>query len=153
MLRVLLPLLAALLALSPGAAWAQSSNTLSLRGAPAGGVPALVATGVSTNISINLIPKGTGIVLISGAPPAGGSGTANTVPLWTTSTTLGNSPLTLVGSVLTMTGTLNATTAYQANGTPGKTQAYVLCTGAACATSCTLTFTQGILTGNAGTCP
>jgi len=85
-------LLLALLTLAPILAQAQSANTLSLRGAPAGGIPALAATGVSTNISINLVPKGTGIVLISGAPIGGTlSGlTAGFVPVALTASTLGN---------------------------------------------------------------
>jgi hypothetical protein len=62
-------------------------------------------------------------------------------------------PELVITNALVTVPTLNATVAYQANGTPGKTQAYVVCTGVACATSCTLTFTQGILTANSGTCP
>ena len=48
---------------------------------------------------------------------------------------------------------LVSTTAGVMSFAAGKTQAYALCTGAACATTCTLTFTGGILTANSGTCP
>jgi len=35
----------------------------------------------------------------------------------------------------------------------GVTQDFVLCTGVACATTCTLQFTSGSLSGSTGTCP
>ncbi len=49
--------------------------------------------------------------------------------------------------------TVNATVAIQANGTAGLTQNFALCTGVACATTCTLHVTQGIVTSATGTCP
>jgi hypothetical protein len=85
-----LGLLVLLLSL-PCLAAAQTANTLSVRGAPSGGVPALAATGVDANISINLVPKGTGVVLFSGVAGITGGGTAGFLPVFTTPTVLGNS--------------------------------------------------------------
>lgn len=59
---------ALLLALLAGPAFAQGANSLLATDAPSGSAPALRANGVDANISINLVPKGTGAVQINGAP-------------------------------------------------------------------------------------
>jgi hypothetical protein len=66
MRRVSILICSLLLVLAPIVAGAQTTNRLSLRGAPSGGTPELAATGVDTNISINLVPKGTGTINVPG---------------------------------------------------------------------------------------
>ena len=44
-----------------------------------------------------------------GGTPVGGSGTTNTIPVWTGATTLGDSPLTVSGSNVTGAGAIRAT--------------------------------------------
>lgn len=87
-------ILGALLALTMGGlAYAQfGPNTLSLNSAASGSPPTIAASGLDANISINLIPKGTGTVQVNGSPiaVAGGTVTALTVnpgPLAVTGTT------------------------------------------------------------------
>lgn len=105
--RVLAPVLipiAAILAIAaitfPAQAQRQFSNTLAILGANAGGTPSIRAQGTDTNISINLVPKGTGCVEISGVCISNTS-----VP--------GNF---LVGGNLTVTGTSLFTGAATAQG-------------------------------------
>ena len=59
---------------------AGAANTLSLAGAAAASPVLLTATGTDANISINLVPKGTGVFLVNGAPLGGG---ASPVSLYT----------------------------------------------------------------------
>lgn len=51
---------------------ADAVNIITLTSAAAAAAPSLAATGSDTNISLNLVPKGTGIVAISGGVTAGG---------------------------------------------------------------------------------
>lgn len=67
-------LVAALLGLG-GLAYAQfGPNTLSINSAASGSAPSIAASGLDANVSINLIPKGTGTVQINGTaiPGVGG---------------------------------------------------------------------------------
>lgn len=57
---------------------AGAANTLSLAGASATNPVVLRATGADTNISIDLVTKGTGALLVNGLPLAGGGITAYT---------------------------------------------------------------------------
>jgi hypothetical protein len=68
-------LLLTVLALGGTAWWASgvlgqpiTCNILRFLGAAAGSAPAVVASGCGTNIDINLVPKGTGVVTITGVP-------------------------------------------------------------------------------------
>ena len=64
------------------------SNNLFLLGGNAGVTPQVQAVGTDTNISINLVPKGTGSVLFNGAafPGLGGTGTFSSLTVTGTST-------------------------------------------------------------------
>lgn len=79
-------------------ALAQLPNTLTVRAAPSGTAPAVLADGLDANISINLIPKGTGTVQINGTPVVVSGGTftslnVNPGPLNVTGTTNLTGPL------------------------------------------------------------
>lgn len=85
----------ALLALA-GVAIAQLPNTLNISSAPSGSAPAVRASGIDANISINLVPKGTGTVQVNGVPVVTGttaSLTINPGPLAVTGTTNLTGPL------------------------------------------------------------
>lgn len=56
-------------------ATASAVNELTLANAATGGTPTLTATGDDTNIGINLVPKGSGVVSVGGAQVATVSGT------------------------------------------------------------------------------
>jgi hypothetical protein len=92
--------LAALIGEMGAPAWAQQlfSNNLFVNGANSGSTPAIQAVGTDTNISINLIPKGTGTVQVNGAVIAASGGTVasltiNPGPLNVTGTTNHTGPL------------------------------------------------------------
>jgi hypothetical protein len=79
------------------AATATAVNEVTLTNAAAGAAPSLSATGNDTNISLNLVAKGTGVVQAGGVPVATTSGTQ----------TLTNKTLTApVISTISNTGTL-----------------------------------------------
>lgn len=63
------------LVMGAGVAVAQLPNTLNVSSAPSGTAPAIRASGIDANISINLVPKGSGNVQISGSPIAASGGT------------------------------------------------------------------------------
>lgn len=91
---------AALLALLAGVplALAQLPNTLSVNGAPSGSPPAIQAQGLDANISINLLPKGTGTVQINSAPITVSGGTF-------TSLNVNPGPLNVTGQLFLQPGT------------------------------------------------
>jgi hypothetical protein len=71
-------------------------NTLLQTDAPSGSAPAVRANGTDANISINLVPKGTGTVQVNGVPVVAGSATSLTInpgPLNVTGTTNLTGPL------------------------------------------------------------
>lgn len=90
--------LAAILLALAGVAVAQLPNTLNVSSAPSGSAPAIRASGVDANISINLVPKGTGTVQVSGTPIAVGGGTI-------TSLTINPGPFAVTGTT-NLTGPL-----------------------------------------------
>lgn len=66
-------LVAALLGLG-GLAYAQfGPNTLSINSAASGSAPSIAASGLDANVSINLLPKGTGTVQVNGTPITAGT--------------------------------------------------------------------------------
>jgi len=81
-----------------GVAVAQLPNTLNVSSAPSGSAPAIRASGIDTNISINLVPKGTGTVQVNGTSIVVGGGT-------TTSLTINPGPLAVTGTT-NLTGPL-----------------------------------------------
>lgn len=85
-----------------GVAVAQLPNTLNVSSAPSGTAPAIRAAGIDANVSINLIPKGSGTVQVNGAPVAIGGGTI-------TSLTINPGPLAVTGTT-NLTGPLNIQT-------------------------------------------
>lgn len=93
-------ILGAILALIAGAgvAVAQLPNTLNVSSAASGSAPAIRASGIDTNISINLVPKGTGTVQVNGSPIAVSGGTV-------TSLTVNPGPLAVTGTT-NLTGPL-----------------------------------------------
>lgn len=90
--------IAALLLALAGVAVAQLPNTLNVSSAASGAAPAIRASGIDTNISINLVPKGTGVVQVNGTPIVVGGGT-------TTSLTINPGPLAVTGTT-NLTGPL-----------------------------------------------
>jgi hypothetical protein len=90
--------LAALLLAVAGAAVAQLPNTLNVSSAPSGTAPAIRAAGIDANIGINLVPKGSGTVQVSGTPIVVGGGT-------TTSLTINPGPLNVTGQLFMTPGT------------------------------------------------
>jgi hypothetical protein len=89
--------LAALLA-GAGIAIAQLPNNLNISSAASGSAPAIRAGGIDANISINLVPKGSGTVQVNGTPIVVGGGT-------TTSLTINPGPLNVTGTT-NLTGPL-----------------------------------------------
>lgn len=82
-------------------ATAAAVNEVTLTNAAAGGAPSLSATGNDTNINLNLVPKGTGVVQAGGVPVVTTTGTQ----------TLTNKTLTApVISTISNTGTLTLPT-------------------------------------------
>jgi len=81
-----------------GVAVAQLPNTLNVSSAPSGTAPAIRAAGIDANISINLVPKGTGVVQVNGTSIVVGGGT-------TTSLTINPGPLAVTGTT-NLTGPL-----------------------------------------------
>ena len=72
------------------------ANTLLLTDAASGSAPAVRANGQDANISINIVPKGTGTVQVNGVPVAAGTATSLTInpgPLAVTGTTNLTGPL------------------------------------------------------------
>lgn len=72
------------------------ANTLLLTDAASGSAPAVRANGQDANISINIVPKGTGTVQVNGVPVAAGTATSlsiNPGPLAVTGTTNLTGPL------------------------------------------------------------
>jgi hypothetical protein len=100
--------LAALLLAVAGVAVAQLPNTLNVSSAPSGTAPAIRAAGIDANVSINLIPKGSGTVQVNGSPVAVGGGTVTSLtinpgPLAVTGTTNLTGPLfTIPGTSVTL---------------------------------------------------
>jgi hypothetical protein len=96
----------ALLEVVIGLAYAQPifSNNLFLLGGNAGVTPQIQALGTDTNISINLVPKGTGTVQVNGTAIPGVSGGAGT---FTSITVSGTS--TFNGPQVTQIGTSGVT--------------------------------------------
>jgi len=90
--------LATLLLAVAGVAVAQLPNTLNVSSAPSGTAPAIRAAGIDANIGINLVPKGSGTVQVSGTPIVVMGGTV-------TSLTIDPGPLTVNGSLLIEPGT------------------------------------------------
>lgn len=84
--------------IGPAEAQRQFSNTLAILGANAGGTPSIRAQGTDTNISINLVPKGSGTVQINGAPITVSGGTF-------TSLTVAPGPLNVNGQLFVTPGT------------------------------------------------
>jgi hypothetical protein len=84
------------------------ANTLLLTDAASGSAPAVRANGQDANISINIVPKGTGTVQVNGVPVV-----ATSTPSFTTLTVTGASTLTggytsTLGLVPSLTATLKA---------------------------------------------
>lgn len=77
------------------------TTTLALTPGSSTVAPAIRATGAPANISINLVPKGTGTVQVAGVPIVTGGGT-------TTSLTINPGPLNVTGTT-NLTGPLFAT--------------------------------------------
>jgi hypothetical protein len=117
--------LAAILLALAGVAVAQLPNTLNVSSAPSGTAPAIRAAGIDANVSINLIPKGSGTVQVNGSPIAVGGGTVTSLtinpgPLAVTGTTNLTGPLFMtpgtsvtleaVGGVMLANSSTNATT-------------------------------------------
>lgn len=86
------------LLLGAGVAIAQLPNTLNVSSAPSGTAPAIRASGIDANISINLVPKGSGVVQVNGTPIAVSGGTV-------TSLTVNPGPLAVTGTT-NLTGPL-----------------------------------------------
>jgi hypothetical protein len=84
--------------LASGVATAQLVNTLVLNGSATGVAPSLQAKGGDANISINLKPKGTGVVQVNGTPIALSGGTI-------TSLAISPGPLTVTGPIQIAPGT------------------------------------------------
>jgi hypothetical protein len=95
--------LSALIALLAGAglAIAQLPNNLNISSAASGSAPAIRAGGIDANISINLVPKGSGTVQVNGTPIVVGGGT-------TTSLTINPGPLNVTGPLFIQPGTAAA---------------------------------------------
>ena len=81
-----------------GVALAQLANSLNVSSAPSGSAPAIRAGGIDANISINLVPKGSGTVQVNGTPIAVSGGTI-------TSLTINPGPLAVTGTT-NLTGPL-----------------------------------------------
>lgn len=86
------------LLMGAGVAVAQLPNTLNISSAPSGTAPAIRASGIDANVSINLVPKGSGTVQVNGSPIAVSGGTVasltiNPGPLAVTGTTNLTGPL------------------------------------------------------------
>lgn len=77
------------------------ANTIFQTDAASGSAPAVRASGQDANISINIVPKGTGTVQVNGVPIIAGSGTL-------TALTVNPGPLAVTGST-NLTGGLFAT--------------------------------------------
>jgi hypothetical protein len=77
------------------------ANTILQTDAPSGTAPAFRANGSDTNISINMVPKGTGTLQVNGAPVATGGGTV-------TALTVNPGPFAVTGTT-NLTGPLFAT--------------------------------------------
>lgn len=86
------------LLLLAGVAVAQLPNTLNVSSSPSGTAPAIRAAGIDANVSINLVPKGSGTVQVNGTPIVVGGGT-------TTSLTINPGPLAVTGTT-NLTGPL-----------------------------------------------
>lgn len=100
-----LPAILALLLGAGGLAYAQfGANTLSLNATASGTAPTIAASGLDANISINLLPKGTGTVQVNGSPVSVSGGT-------TASLTINPGPLTVVGPALFTPGATPTLTA------------------------------------------
>ena len=89
--------LAALLLAVAGVAVAQLPNTLNVSSAPSGTAPAIRAAGIDANVSINLIPKGSGTVQVSGTPITVSGGTF-------TSLNVNPGPLNVTGPLFVQVG-------------------------------------------------
>lgn len=81
-----------------GVAVAQLPNTLSINSAASTVAPSIRASGIDSNISINLVPKGSGTVQVNGTPIAVGGGTI-------TSLTINPGPFAVTGTT-NLTGPL-----------------------------------------------
>lgn len=115
-----------------GPALAQLANSLNISSAPSGTAPAIRAGGLDANISINLIPKGSGTVQVNGTPIITGGGTTTSLtvdpgPLTVNGTTNLNGPITSrpgtsivsdnLGGIVLANSSTNATTALAATET------------------------------------
>jgi hypothetical protein len=80
-----------------GVAVAQLPNTLNISSAPSGSAPAIRASGIDANVSINLVPKGAGTVQVSGTPITVSGGTF-------TSLNVNPGPLNVTGSLFVQPG-------------------------------------------------
>jgi hypothetical protein len=119
-------------------ATAAAVNEITLTNAATGGAPSLAATGGDTNIGLNLVPKGSGVVQAGGIPVATTTGAQTltnktlTAPVISTisntgTLTLPSSTDTLVGRATTDTLS-NKTLVAPALGTPAS-GVLTLCTG------------------------
>jgi hypothetical protein len=96
---------AALLLAVVGFAYAQPifSNNLFLLGGNAGVTPQIQAVGTDPNISINLVPKGTGTIQVNGSAIAGGTGVPGNFTVGGNLAVTGTTQLT--GTASTQVGT------------------------------------------------
>jgi hypothetical protein len=103
---------------------ASAVNYLTINSAIAGGNVNFTATGSSTDIGINLVPKGNGIVQISGSANIGltAASTSNSAPLLDLSQTWNNSSATFTATRLNVTDTASGASSLlmdlQTGGTP-----------------------------------